>query len=65
MKSARSADLESASGLVIDTLGISASRPVISLRQRTADFVRDATARWGSAPQIDAVRDAVAAIKGH
>ena len=59
------ADLERAYGLVIEALGSSADRPVISVRQRTADFVRDATARWGSAPQVDAVRDAAAAIKGH
>jgi hypothetical protein len=49
---------------VIEALGISAGRPVISVRQRTADFVRDATARRGSAPQVNAVRDAAAAAKG-
>jgi hypothetical protein len=59
------ADLERAGGLVIEALGISAGRPVISVRQRTADFIRDATERWGSAPQVDAVRDAAAATKGH
>jgi hypothetical protein len=58
------ADLERASELVIEALNISAGRPVISVRQRTADFVRDATARWGRVPQVDAVRDAAAAAKG-
>jgi transcriptional regulator with XRE-family HTH domain len=59
----RDADLERASGLVLEALSISADRPVISVRQRAAEFIRDATAKWGSDPQVHAVRDAAAALR--
>jgi hypothetical protein len=57
------ADLDRACGLVTEALAVSAGRPVISVRQRTAEFLRNATAHWGSAPQIEAVRDAAASTR--
>jgi hypothetical protein len=56
------ADLDRAAGLVLDALGISAGRPVISVQQRTAEFVHDATGRWGSTQQVRMVRDAASAL---
>lgn len=50
------ADLDRAATLVQRGLEISASQPVVSVRQRAAEFVRDATARWGSAGQVESVR---------
>jgi transcriptional regulator with XRE-family HTH domain len=59
----RDADLERATGLVLEALSISADRPVISVRQRAAEFIRDATATWGSNPRVCTVRDAAAALR--
>ncbi|WP_432976644.1 hypothetical protein [Dactylosporangium sp. CA-233914] len=53
-------DLERASRLAIDAVGLSAGRPIIAVQQRTMDFVRHATRQWGDAKQIRAVHDAVA-----
>ena len=61
----RQADLDRAAGLVLDALGISAGRPVISVQQRTSEFVHDATGRWGSTQQVRMVRDAVSALTAH
>ncbi len=57
-------DLDQAASLVLDALAISANRPVISVTQRTSEFVRDATQRWGTVRQVSAVRDA-AALEAH
>lgn len=43
----REAGLDRAAGLVLDALGISAGRPVISVQQRTSEFVSDATGAVG------------------
>jgi len=59
------ADLDRAAGLVLDALGISAGRPVISVQQRTSEFVHDATGRWGSTQQVRMVRDAASALTAH
>jgi hypothetical protein len=53
-------DLDQATGLVLEALAISASRPVISVTQRADEFLRDATQRWGNVRQVSAVRDAAA-----
>jgi hypothetical protein len=53
-------DLDQAAALVLEALAISANRPVISVTQRTSEFVRDATQRWGTVRQVSAVRDATA-----
>jgi hypothetical protein len=55
------ADLEHASTLVNDALAISAGRPVISVQQRTSEFVHDVVSRWGNVPQARMIRDAVSA----
>jgi len=60
----READLDRATGLIIDALSISDGRPIISVQQRTAEFVRDASDRWGKSTQIDALRDAMLALEG-
>jgi transcriptional regulator with XRE-family HTH domain len=60
---AREADADHAAGLVIDALNISADRPIISVQQRTSEFIREATDRWGNLRQIGAVRDAASAMK--
>jgi hypothetical protein len=53
-------DLDQAASLVLEALTISANRPVISVTQRTSEFVREATRRWGTVRQLSAVRDAAA-----
>jgi transcriptional regulator with XRE-family HTH domain len=56
-------DLDRAAGLILDALSISAGRPIISVEQRTWDFIRDAADRWGDTRQVGAIRDAVAVLK--
>lgn len=56
-------DLDRAAELILDALSISAGRPIISVEQRTWDFIRDATGRWGDTRQVGAVRDAAATLK--
>jgi len=56
------ADLDRAAKLVLDALSISEGRPIISVQQRTSEFVRDATGRWGNIRQISAIRDAVSTL---
>ena len=52
------ADLDHATELMLDALAISAGRPIISVRQRTSEFVRDVTSRWGKTRQAAAVLEA-------
>ena len=52
------ADLDRAAGLVLDALSISEGRPIISVQQRTSEFIRDAAGRWGNIRQVSSVRDA-------
>lgn len=59
----KEADLDRAAGLVLEAQSISAGRPIISIRQRTSEFVRDATDRWGNIRQVSAVRDAASTLK--
>ena len=56
-------DLDRAAELILDALSISAGRPIISVEQRTWDFIRDAAGRWGDTRQVGMVRDAVANLK--
>jgi transcriptional regulator with XRE-family HTH domain len=58
---AKDADLDHASTLVNDALAISAGRPVISVQQRTSEFVHDVISRWGNVPQARMIRDAALA----
>ncbi|MEV6598827.1 helix-turn-helix transcriptional regulator [Actinoplanes sp. NPDC051346] len=53
------ADLDRASFLVSQALEVSADRPVISVRQRTIDFVKAATARWGFTPELQPIVQAL------
>jgi hypothetical protein len=55
---AANADLDHASTLVNDARAISAGRPVISVQQRTSEFVHDIINRWGDVPQARMIRDA-------
>ena len=54
----RDADLDHAAELILNALLISADRPIISVRQRTEEFVRDVTSRWGNTRQVSAILDA-------
>jgi hypothetical protein len=63
--SCKDADLDHAVALVLEALGISAGRPIISVRQRAAEFVRDATRRWGNLSQVSLVRDALSCPEAH
>jgi hypothetical protein len=56
-------DLDYATTLVLGALDMSSDRPIISVQRRASEFVRDATDRWGSVPQLSAVRDAIAALR--
>lgn len=60
---ARDADLDRAAGLVLEALSISVGRPVISVQQRSSEFIREAAARWGDSRQVSALRDAAAALE--
>ncbi|WP_157129319.1 hypothetical protein [Nocardia amamiensis] len=55
----KAADLDYAAALMIDALDISAGKPMMQVRRRASEFVRDATARWGKLPQLAAVSDAL------
>jgi tetratricopeptide (TPR) repeat protein len=44
----KDADLDRAAQLVLDALSISAGRPVISVKQRTSEFIWTAADRWGN-----------------
>jgi hypothetical protein len=59
---AADADLDHASTLVHDALTISAGRPVISVQQRTSEFVRDVVGRWGDVPQARMILDVTSAV---
>lgn len=59
----KEADLDRAAELVLGALSISAGRPIISVQQRTSEFVRDATHRWGSIRQVSAIRDAASTLE--
>jgi len=61
----KDADLERAAELIRTALAISRDRPVISVRQRATEFIREATSRWGHSQQISAIRDATAALEAH
>ncbi len=50
-------DLEHASTLAREALDASAGRPVVSVQQRVAGFIRAATATWGNVPQIAEIRE--------
>jgi hypothetical protein len=52
-----SRDLERASTLAREALEASAGRPVVSVQQRVAGFIRAATATWGNVPQIAEIRE--------
>jgi transcriptional regulator with XRE-family HTH domain/tetratricopeptide (TPR) repeat protein len=52
------ADLDQATELMLSALAISADRPVISVRQRTSEFVGDVTSRWGKTQQAAAILEA-------
>jgi hypothetical protein len=52
----RNRDLEHACALAREALEASAGRPVVSVQQRAAGFIRAATAIWGSVPQIAEIR---------
>ena len=57
------ADLDRAAELVIDALSISEGRPIVSVQQRTSEFVRDATDRWGKIRQVSAICDAASTLE--
>ncbi len=59
----KEADLDRAAKLVLDALSISEGRPVISVQQRTSEFVRDASERWGNIRQVSAIRDAASTLE--
>ena len=63
--SCKDADLDHAVALVLEALGISADRPIISVRQRASEFVRDAAGRWGNLSQVSLVRDALPCTEAH
>ncbi|GAA5060853.1 helix-turn-helix domain-containing protein [Nocardia callitridis] len=52
-------DVEYASSLMIDALGSSSGKAMIPLRHRAAEFVQDATDRWGKLPRLREVREAL------
>jgi DNA-binding transcriptional regulator YiaG len=59
---AREPDLDHAADLVRDALTISTGRPIISVQQRTSDFVAEVISRWGKVPQVRAIQDAASTL---
>lgn len=55
-------DLDHATALALDALAISRGRPIVSVMQRTHEFVRDAADRWGTLAQTESVREALATL---
>jgi hypothetical protein len=55
-------DLDGATALIIDALYISSGQPMISLRQRASEFLREATDRWGNNFYTRSVREAIASL---
>jgi hypothetical protein len=55
----RQADLDRATELALEALAISDGRPIVSIQQRTSDFVCNAASRWGNTRQVSTVRDAM------
>ena len=64
-KNPREADLDRATELILIALNISADRPIVSVFQRTSEFIRDASDRWGSTPQVRKVLSAAETLKVH
>ena len=60
---AKEPDLDEATRLVLNALDISSGRPIISVQQRTSDFVGEVIDRWGNAPQVCAILDAASTLK--
>jgi transcriptional regulator with XRE-family HTH domain len=60
---AREPELDHAAELVIDAVNISTGRPIISVQQRTSDFVAEVMTRWGNVPQVRAIQDAAGTLK--
>ena len=60
---AREPELDHAAELVIDAVNISTGRPIISIQQRTSDFIAEVVTRWGNVPQVRAIQDAAATLK--
>ncbi|MBF6207934.1 hypothetical protein IU483_28195 [Streptomyces gardneri] len=59
---AEDADLDAATSIMLDALGVSPGKPMMQVPRRVSEFVHDATARWGDASQLRAVREALASI---
>ncbi|UGT68311.1 hypothetical protein LTT66_35070 [Nocardia gipuzkoensis] len=59
----KDADLDAATSIMLDALGVSPGKPMMQVRRRVSEFVQDATARWGDTLQLRAVREALANIK--
>ncbi|WP_431972300.1 hypothetical protein [Nocardia sp. bgisy134] len=59
---AKDADLDSAAGIMLDALHVSPGKPMLQVRRRGSEFVKDAAARWGESAQLRAVREALASM---
>jgi transcriptional regulator with XRE-family HTH domain len=60
---AKEPDLDHAAELVLNALSISTGRPIISVQQRTSEFVGEVIGRWGNVPQVRAILDAASTLK--
>jgi hypothetical protein len=56
-------DLDRVADLAVEALSVPGCRPIISVQQRTSELVRDASDRWGDCRQVNAIREAVSAMK--
>lgn len=54
----RQADLDHATALVLDAQEVSAGRPIVSVRQRTGEFLQLVRDRYGQVPEIGAIHEA-------
>jgi transcriptional regulator with XRE-family HTH domain len=60
---AKEPDLDHAAELVLNALSISTGRPIISVQQRTSEFVGEVIGRWGNVSQVRAILDAASTLK--
>lgn len=61
----RQADLDHATALVLDAQEVSAGRPIVSVRQRTGEFLQLVRERYGQVPEIEAIHEAASVPTAH
>jgi hypothetical protein len=56
-------DLDTAAGLMVQALTLSPGTPMMQVRRRAVEFVRDAADRWGKTAQLRTVQESLARFR--